>query len=157
MTDREVIGKLSDVKGAISVAAARMKRPSGTGLYSIFIDRPEHLPRPFASVLHSAGTRLVYVGRSESCLNLRLMEQDLQHVGASTFFRGIGAVLGYCPERGSLREKRNKNNYRFSAVDTRAVIDWLENHATVTWISLKRDDVLRVEKVVICELYPLLN
>jgi hypothetical protein len=152
-----VIRELADVKSAVSIAAARAKPPSGTGLYAIFIDRPERLPSAFSAALKSAGTRMIYVGRSEACLNERLLEQDLQHARRSTFFRGIGAVLGYQPPAGSLRDKANKNNYRFSAIDTRRIIDWLERHVTVQWVPLELRDVSRLEKVVIRELCPLLN
>jgi hypothetical protein len=142
---------------AVSVHEAESRVAGSPGLYSIFVDDAKSLPEPFCTCLRGRGTQLLYVGRAKDSLLERLVRQELRHQKAATFFRGIGAVLGYRPPLGSLRSKRNKNNYRFSIGDTAAISSWVRAHLRVRWIELPLADVLKAEPTVIANLKPLLN
>ncbi len=42
-----------------------------------------------------------------------MLGNELRARGHGTFFRSLGAVLGYLPPKGSLKGKSNQNNYTF--------------------------------------------
>jgi hypothetical protein len=107
--------------------------PKRPGYYAIFIDDGGGLPSPFGDLLLQRATSLIYIGIATVSLHGRLVEQDLQHRRASTFFRGIGSILGYRPPPGSLAGKGNQNNYRFGAADTTEIIEWINGHLSVNW------------------------
>ncbi len=132
--------------------------PHHPGLYSIFVDEPRNLPAPFGEYLSQKGTRIIYVGKADDSLQCRLVQQDLRHrCGASTFFRGIGAVIGFRPPVGSLRGKRNRNNYRFSETDTLAIINWIDRRLSVRWVATPLEQIGTFEPEAIRTLRPLLN
>src|SRR4051812_37243154 len=114
----EIAGKLFPVVTAHTVV------PAEPGFYAIFVDEPESLPSPFDRYLREKNSRLIYTGVASRSLYERLIEQDLRHREASTFFRGIGAILGYRPPSGSLVGKGNQNNYEFSTADTATIDAW---------------------------------
>src|SRR5205814_7359543 len=107
---------LSGFAAALPVANVIGLVDNKPGLYAIFIDDAKSLPEPFCSMLIRRGTRLLYMGRARKSLSVRLIDQELRHKRAATFFRGIGAILGLRPQRGSLRGKANQNNYRSQTV-----------------------------------------
>jgi len=107
--------------------------PASPGYYAIFIDDGAALPSPYGDLLLGRATALIYVGIATVSLYVRLVEQDLQHRRASTFFRGIGSILGYRPPPGWLVGKSNQNNYRFSVADTAEIIEWIGGHLSVNW------------------------
>jgi hypothetical protein len=117
-----------------AAAEASERVPNGPGYYAIFIDQATSLPNPYADLLLQRATRLIYVGIATVSLHKRLVEQDLRHRRPSTFFRGIGPILGYRPPRGSLVGRRNQNNYRFSESDTAEIISWINEHLSVNWV-----------------------
>lgn len=148
---------LSDFAAALPVPKAADLVDDKPGLYAILVDDPKSLPDPFSSMLIRRGTRLLYVGRARGSLSIRLVEQELRHKRAATFFRGIGAILGFRPQPGSLRGKANQRNYRFSNTDTAKIVDWMQKHLLVRWLAMDVADLVEVEPTVICELRPLLN
>ncbi len=130
--------------------------PRRAGYYSIWIDDPGSLPRLYADRLRADQTELIYVGIATKSLHKRLVEQDFHHKSPSTFFRGIGPILGFRPPRGSLVGKSNQNNYKFSKEDTATIISWIERHLSVRVVeepTASKD----VEAVAIRTLRPLLN
>ena len=151
--------QISDVLAAGPVCAASdaMARvPTGPGYYSIFVDSAESLPMPYRDRLTSMKTELLYIGIATASLHQRLFKQDLRHRNPSTFFRGIGAILGYRPPTGSLLRKKNQNNYKFNAADTKAIIDWINGHLLVAWI--EEDPAYgATERFAIAARRPLLN
>ena len=153
----EVIAHLGSAARAVKVSSAARDVPDGPGLYSIFVDSPASLPEPYRGLLVAAKTRLLYVGSAKRSLYARLVEQELRHKRAATFFRGLGAILGYRPVAGSLAGKRNQRNYRFSPADTAAVIAWIEQHLRVELAQFDEPDIRRLEPLVIAALCPLLN
>ena len=130
--------------------------PPTPGYYTIFVDDGAALPSPYGDLLLERTTSLIYVGIATVSLYGRLVEQDLQHRRASTFFRGIGSVLGYRPLPGSLVGKANQNNYRFSAADTAEIIEWINGHLTVNWA--EADPALETTEASLIRTYrPILN
>jgi hypothetical protein len=157
MTASNTAALLSDPARAVSIPVAAGSIKPEPGLYSIFVDDPAVLPDPFRSRLTAAKTRLLYVGLASDSLRERLIEQDLRHKRPATFFRGLGAALGYRPKPGSLRDKANKSNYKFERPDTTRIIAWMEQHLTVSWLALKRADAVALEPSVIASLCPVFN
>lgn len=135
---------------------AFVRVPTAPGYYAIFIDTPDCLPSPFSDLLVQRKTTLVYIGIATRSLRRRLIEQDLLHRAPSTFFRGLGAILGFRPPPGSLLGRANQNNYRFSASDTSTIIDWIRQHLWVSWVQAE-PAIEEVEKSSIRRYYPILN
>lgn len=132
MAEIEVVEGL--VSGPTCTAAEAPTRvPMTSGYYAIFIDDASSLPSPYGDLLLRRATRLIYVGMATVSLHERLVEQDLRHRRPSTFFRGIGPILGYRPPTGSLLGKANQNNYKFSTGDTAEIIRWINGHLSVNW------------------------
>jgi hypothetical protein len=139
------------------VATAHTVVPPNAGFYSIFVDKPESLPTPFDRYLREKGTRLIYIGVASQSLFERLIEQDLRHRKASTFFRGIGAILEYRPPAGSLVGKRNQNNYKFSKPDTLAIDAWCREHLAVRFVIVDTGQHPNAERHAIGRSCPILN
>jgi len=161
-TVKSVISKLLDKRGRISAADAEEHVPAEPGIYAIFVDRPGALPEPFCARLHEDERQEklnlpIYVGRASKSLKKRLANQDLRGKGHSTFFRGIGAVLGKKPRQGSLVEKRNQRNYRFSEEDTEEIIRWIIRHIAIKWMVLDKADSTALEPGCIARLGPVFN
>lgn len=130
--------------------------PLGPGYYAIFIDTPHSLPDPFSALLHQRATRLIYIGIAKRSLHERLLRQDLLHRKPSTFFRGIGAILGFRPTRGALFGKINQNNYTFSTPDTDKIVNWIKQHVSVSWMEAETA-LEHTEQLLICEFATIIN
>lgn len=154
----QVIATLSCKTAALPAKDSESMVPKNkSGLYSIFIDDTSELPEPFRNILKFKDTSLIYIGRASSSLNKRLVLQDLRRPNSSTFFRGIGAVLGFTPQIGSLIGRRNQNNYFFSNSDTSSIIEWIDEHLYVKWIVLSQTEIRLFEPACIRQLRPILN
>ncbi|SFN53767.1 GIY-YIG nuclease family protein [Salegentibacter flavus] len=129
--------------------------PDIPGLYCLRIAQPGILPVSFSSVLKSREHNIIYIGIASKSLRKRL-NQELRAKGHGTFFRSIGAVLGYVPEKGSLVGKRNQNNYRFAKGDEKKIIAWINENLRVNWVQLE-EDLSSFEAVLLNEQLPLLN
>jgi hypothetical protein len=110
-------------------------------------------------------TNLIYIGIAERSLFKRLFEQDLRHKHPSTFFRGIGPILGYWPPPGSMAGRKKPDNYTFSKSDTAKIVNWIDNHLLVSWVkanpALKgielRTELKNTEKELIRQHCPIIN
>ena len=60
------------------------------------------MPTPFGDLLVVRDMILIYLGKAGNNLRKRLGEKELCHKRSATFFRSLGAVLGYRPPTGSL-------------------------------------------------------
>ena len=107
---------LMNEKNFKSVGIIDRQLPNQPGLYCLRIAQPKNLPVKFLDVLETRDHNIIYIGIASKSLKKRL-NQELRAKGHGTFFRSLGAVLGYTPEKGSLVGKRNQNNYRFSKED----------------------------------------
>jgi len=153
-----ILTQLQSDAELVSAAGTDALVPDCPGLYAISIDDPLSLPSPYSTYAKRSATPVIYVGKaSSSTLQTRLVKQDLRHKNASTFFRGIGAILGYVPPRGSLKGKKNQRNYKFSSLDTDRIIDWINAHLWVRWVVVSRPEVELYEGPAIASLMPLLN
>ncbi|MDA3954375.1 MAG: hypothetical protein PF485_12075 [Bacteroidales bacterium] len=108
------------------------------GLYCIRINKPENLDKIFADELKERKHNILYFGIATESINTRLM-QELRARGHGTFFRSLGAVLGYLPPKGSLKTKKNKRNYKFSKKDEKKIIKWINENLLVNWIEFNGD------------------
>ncbi|WP_309080716.1 GIY-YIG nuclease family protein [Zhihengliuella sp.] len=130
--------------------------PNEPGLYAIRIHERSSLPEPFAALSQLRGHDLLYVGIARQSLKRRLLGQELRGRGHGTFFRSIGAVLGYRPVAGSLTGRGNTRNYSFPPTDTDAIVHWINQHLLVNWISASTDHEAQ-ELALIRKHRPLLN
>lgn len=142
--------------GQCSAENARTRVPAFPGYYAIFVDEPGAIPEPFGGELARRGTRIIYIGIATKSLHSRLVEQDLQHLGPSTFFRAIGSILGFRPQPGSLIGRANQRNYRFGAEDSAGIINWINKHLLVNWTEVS-PALKTTERALILTHRPLLN
>jgi hypothetical protein len=153
----QILELLTITAALVPASQAGREVPTGPGLYSIFVDSPQALPEPFSEHLLQKETTLIYVGKASGNLYERLFEQDLRHKHPSTFFRGIGSILGYTPPLGSLKGKRNQYNYKFNKPDTTLIKEWIDDHLSIRWVCLDSESSERIEPELITSLRPLLN
>ncbi len=127
--------------------------PKVPGLYCIKLSKEAKLPVEYGPFREDG---VVYIGKADN-LHERLWKEELNHQHPATFFRGIGAVLGYLPPKGSLIGYANQNNYEFSAEDTDAVIKWMHRYLAVNWIQLEPSQIVDTEKELIQMYQPMMN
>lgn len=114
------------------------------------------LPEPFQAGLEARGTRVIYIGVATKTLRKRL-KNELRGTGAGTFFRSLGAILGFRPIPGSLVNKANKYNFTFGD-DRGQIVEWISAHLEVSWrTDVKAADIERTEALLIGATVPLLN
>ncbi|MGF7059953.1 hypothetical protein HNR33_003642 [Brassicibacter mesophilus] len=97
--------------------------PSNSGIYCIRIKDITTLPTPFDKIIKERHHNIIYIGIAIQSLNKRFLKQELRAKGHGTFFRSLGAILGYRPPCGSLKNKVNKKNYKFSLEDQDKIIE----------------------------------
>lgn len=125
------------------------------GLYSLRVVDTTVLPQLFKNELINNDTDVIYIGKGERTLLKRLAE-DCRAKGHSTFFRGIGALLGFRPPKGSLVGKSNQNNYKFNERDKDEIIKWMNDNLEFNFIRLD-NDCTKTEKALIKKYCPILN
>lgn len=124
------------------------------GFYIIRLRDKSALPQKYHQYIQP--NQLLYIGKAENQnLYKRFFKQELKGIGHGTFFRSIGAVLGYRPEKGSLYHKKNKNNYIFNSTDKKKITEWLSENVEVNWIIYNGD--FSVEKALIKKYLPIFN
>ena len=130
--------------------------PDIPGLYCIRIREPKKFPTPFSSELENRNHNIIYIGIATQSLNKRMLNQELRANGHGTFFRSLGAVLGYRPPQGSLTEKKNKRNYKFNSSDERKIIGWINENLKINWVKFD-NDFETIETSLILKYKPILN
>lgn len=130
--------------------------PNVFGIYVIKIRDIKKLPQVFRKVLQERKHNILYIGISKDSLRKRLWGDELHLKGPGTFFRSLGAVLGYLPESGSLKERENKRNYKFSEHDSAEIIGWIEDNLEVNFVA-HSDNLEEIERSLIVKYLPLLN
>ncbi len=130
--------------------------PNVSGLYCIRISDTNKLPKPFNTFLANRQHNIIYIGIATESLNKRFLNQELRANGHGTFFRSIGAVLGYRPPKGSLATKANKRNYKFSQTDEQKIIKWINDNLIVNWVEFT-GDFETIETELIIKHRPLIN
>ena len=130
--------------------------PNKPGIYCIRIANPDTLPDAYASVLAKRGHNIVYIGIASRSLEVRFLRQELRAKGHGTFFRSIGAILGHKPLNGSLKNKTNKQNYKFPPESEKAIIKWINANLIVNWIE-HNGNIESIEAQLIAQHLPLVN
>lgn len=153
----DILDQLTSGAPLVPAQAALTSAPDAPGLYAIFVDSAASLPAPFGAILAGRDTTLIYIGKAGGSLQQRLCEEELQNRRKATFFRSLGAVLGYRPPPGSLIGQKNQRNYSFSPTDTAAIIAWIDAHLAVRWVALPKAETEAYERRLIPQLRPLLN
>ena len=127
--------------------------PDVPGLYCIKLRKGVRLPAKFGKVRENG---VIYIGQASTSLNQRFWKQELNHHGAATFFRSIGAMLGYLPPKGSLAGKSTRN-YRFSPEDTEAIRNWMRQSLLVNCVVVEPSSIDGIEEALIRKYCPLVN
>lgn len=153
MTADELIKHLTESE-LVSATDAENRVPTNPGYYAIWIKNPLALPHQY--FVEQQNPALLYVGIATKCLKERLVENDLRHKGHATFFRGLGAVLGFRPPAGSLVENIYKNNYKFSDTDASAIIEWINTNISIRFV-VDNSPTRKLEKHAINYLKPPFN
>ncbi len=138
-----------------SIKAETISERNTTGLYSLKLKEGSKLPDPFQTILIERDHRIIYFGKAETQTLAKRLGQELYAKGHGTFYRSIGAVLGYLPEASSLVGKKNQNNYKFSAVDNQNIIKWIEKNLEISIFPIT--EKFEIEKYIISGINPLLN
>lgn len=128
--------------------------PDKPGLYAIRIIN-NTLPEEFAKILEQRKHNILYIGISKDDLRQRLWCEELHHKNPATFFRSMGAILGYRPPINSLSLK--SRNYKFSPDDTNKIIKWMEENLIVNYICFNEEALEYIEKSLIKKYIPLVN
>lgn len=128
--------------------------PESPGIYCIKLKEGVSLPEPYSHKITMS--RIIYIGISSVSLKDRLWVQELQHLSSATFFRSMGAILGYLPERGSLYGKETKN-YKFSIADTEKIKNWMRESLAVNFLPIPASLLDNFEKRLIVKYTPLVN
>lgn len=129
--------------------------PDVPGLYCIRGLKNAIFEAPFCTILQEREHNIIYIGIASQSLQKRL-NQELRAKGHGTFFRSLGAVLGYTPPPGSLVGMGNQNNYKFCAQDERKIIKWINDNLLVNWVPMN-EGLAEVEKDLLKKYLPLLN
>ncbi|WP_436453715.1 GIY-YIG nuclease family protein [Microbacterium sp. K2] len=130
--------------------------PNEPGIYAIRMRDAAALPAPFSTHLQTRGHDLLYIGVARRSLNERFLGQELRARGHGTFFRSIGAVLGYRPTAGSLIGMKSPRNFAFAPSDERSIIEWVNQNLLVNWTTVARDHEV-IELGLVRQQRPLLN
>lgn len=139
-----------------SARAIDARVPNFPGLYCIRIKNPDQLPKDFSEELSARGNNIIYIGKASISLYRRLLRQELRARGHGTFFRSIGAVLGYKPPKACLVNKKNKRNFKFNQDDESKIIQWINNNLLLNWVEFN-GNIEKVESELIRKYKPLLN
>lgn len=126
-----------------------------TGLYALRLKNDSILPQPFDDILDKRDHKIIYFGKAQGQNLADRLKQEIYAKGHGTFFRSIGAVLGYLPTAGSLIGKSNQNNYKFCKADEVKIIEWIEENLEIAIFPIK--EKFEIEEYAINILQPLLN
>ena len=152
-TNVDDLMSLHDFKSVCDLSESMI--PSSPGLYAIRIKNVHDLPAPFCEELINRKHDLLYIGKASVSLRERLWEEELHHARPATFFRSIGAILGFRPEKGSLYGKDTRK-YQFSKENTNTIIAWMKEHLLVNFITISSKLGVNEEKLIL-ENKPIIN
>ncbi|MDB4903716.1 MAG: restriction endonuclease domain [Mucilaginibacter sp.] len=127
------------------------------GLYAIRVKNISMLPTLFKSELELNDTTLIYIGKAEKQTICKRLSQECEGSGPGTFFRGIGSLLNFKPEKGSQVGNVNPNNYGFSKENKVKIVDWMNANLVVNFIEIKNNIDFTQESRLIEKYCPILN
>lgn len=126
-----------------------------SGIYAIAVTDVRTLPAPFDTLAMERGHSVLYIGKAQN-FQRRFLEEELRGRRNGTFFRSLGALLGYRPVQGSLFGRKNQSNYRFTHEDRASIIDWINANLVVSFLAVKQH-LKPLEGELIKGRLPLLN
>ena len=131
--------------------------PNKPGFYVIRINDINVLPEVFSKALEQRKHNILYIGISKDNIQDRLWNQELHLKKPATFFRSMGAILGYRPPKNTLSSK--SYNYKFSQKDTDNIIQWMKENLLVNYIACDYNEkILKcIEKELIKQYKPIIN
>ncbi|PQJ69481.1 GIY-YIG nuclease family protein [Polaribacter butkevichii] len=147
---------LMNEKNFKAISVCEHDIPDTAGLYCIRIKNPKKLDTVFSNILTERNHNIIYIGIASKSLQKRFLNQELRAKGHGTFFRSLGAVLGYLPEKGSLIGKKNQNNYKFSSKNEQEIIKWIDENLVINWVEVS-NNLNGIEDELIKTHLPLLN
>jgi hypothetical protein len=125
-----------------------------TGFYALRAKNISMFPEPFRTELKKRKTNLIYIGKG---LNIRKrLNQECRGISHGTFFRSLGAILGFRPPKGSLIGKTNQYNYKYCKEDRDKIVSWVNDNLEFSFVEVPRE-ILNKESALIIENTPLLN
>lgn len=130
--------------------------PNTPGMYCLKLKDKSVLPKLFRDEIENRNHPFIYIGIASKSLRKRMLNQELRAKGHGTFFRSIGAALGYLPPFNSLKDKKNKRNYKFSDENEKAIISWINKNLQVNWIELN-SGIDAIETQLIQKYQPVFN
>lgn len=135
--------------------------PDSPGIYCLRIKDISALKNfekgEFVKILRERKHDMIYIGIAEKSSLKKRLNQELKAKGPGTFFRSLGAIMGFRPSKGSLINKKNKSNYEFSKdKDEPEIIKWINKNLTVNWAETN-SNLNGLETKLIQEHLPLLN
>lgn len=136
----------------------KLSIPDGRGVYCIKVKDlfVSGIMDELKQIMIVRDNPIIYIGKSDrSSLKVRIY-QELRAEKHGTFFRSLGAVLGYLPPKGSLKSAKNKMNYKFDQSDTISIIEWINEYLEVSYLELS-DQIGDIESSLIRLHTPLLN
>lgn len=125
--------------------------PDASGLYCIKLRTVADWPSKFGNVREDG---IIYIGKASKSLRKRLWKQELNQKGHATFFRSIGAILGFLPQKSRSYSSRN---YKFSKEDTEQIREWMRKSLLVNYITYAASDIESVERLLIKKYRPVVN
>ena len=128
---------------------------NSTGFYCIKLKINSKLPDRYQRILDKRSHKIIYIGKAEGQTLRKRLAQELELKKPGTFFRSIGCVLGYFPEKGFLKGKSNQYNFKFSKTDKKEIIDWLRNNVELSIVKFEGN--FSIERELIRKYCPLLN
>lgn len=132
--------------------------PETTGIYCIKVMDVNNsgFYGEFQEIFLEYKNPIIYIGKSDKSTLKKRLFQELRAENHGTFFRSLGAILGYLPPKGSLKTKKNKRNYKFSESDELSIINWINTYLEVSWVEISKN-ISEIEKELIKLHTPLLN
>lgn len=129
--------------------------PCTAGLYCILAGSgSEDFLSPFADLLKQRSNPLLYIGKAgDRGLRKRLLNEELRGIGAGTFFRSLGVVLGHAQHVKPLSPA--SRNFRFD--NAPEIVKWCRRNLWVAWKPTPVESVEEEEKALIGEHRPLFN
>ena len=110
---------------------------NSTGFYCVRLKENSILPDRYQSILDQRKHKFIYIGKAEGQTLRERLAQELELKRPGTFFRSIGCVLEYLPEKGYLKRKSNQNNFKFSESDKNEIIEWLRNNIELSIVNFE--------------------
>tara|TARA_B100000900_G_C20600716_1_gene725468 strand:+ start:2128 stop:3042 length:915 start_codon:yes stop_codon:yes gene_type:complete len=129
--------------------------PDEAGIYAFRLIDENSLPAPFNQFISSKGNNFFYIGQASKSILERMYHQELNGKKHGTFFRSLGAVLGFLPPKGSL-VNRDTRNYKFSKEDSEKIIKWISDNLEIAYF-LCSENIDNIESELIANYKPLLN